>query len=201
MFGNISQSIWQYSLKYLRTFPECLTTFPGIFDYISWNVWLNSRNVWLHSPDFLATFSGKFEDIPRNIQLHFSQCLAIFPNFLAIFSGVFSDIPQNVWGHFLELLATFLEILHSFHSLYFPHSVPRSCFPGFMHSPYKLSTILFIKPIITFFWQRVKVLIKKDIWTLKNMILSGKYITNVVSIKKHFLGEYSFKFVCFCESC
>ena len=50
-----------------------------------------------------------FEDIPRNVQLHSPECLTIFP-------GIFGDIPRNI---------TFPP---------FPHSVLRSCIPGFIHN-------------------------------------------------------------------
>ena len=66
--------IFEYSLDFLRTFPEM---FGDIL-----------RNIWRHSPECLATFPGIF-DIPRNIWRHSPECLVTFPR-------IFGDIPRNI---------------------------------------------------------------------------------------------------------
>ena len=63
---------WQHS-------PECLATFPGMFDDIP-------RDIWRHSSECLATFSGMFDGIHWNIWRHSPECLATFP-------AMFSYIP------------------------------------------------------------------------------------------------------------
>ena len=97
-----------------------------------------------HSPEYLATFSGMFghipclttfpgmvEDIPRNVGGHSSECLATFP-------GMFGDILRNVWQH-------------SPHS---PHSVPRSCIPVFIHSPWNHRVSLDLQVVFWYMRQR-----------------------------------------------
>ena len=63
----------------------------------------------------LARFPGMFDNIPRNIWVHSSEYFATFPE-------MFEDIARIVWQH-------------SPYSLRFPHSVPCSCIPAFIHSP------------------------------------------------------------------
>ena len=112
------------------------------------------RNVWGHSPECLAPFPEMFGDISRNVWRHSPECLRTFP-------GMFGDIPRNVWGHSLECLATFLGIWHSPHSPRFPHSVPRSCIPGFIHSLHKSVSRIRLQrqrnthPPLTSSWYRV----------------------------------------------
>ena len=110
----------------------CLRTFLGMFSVIT-------QNFWGHSPECLAisplmfeviwSSSGIFEDIPwnacDNIWGHSPECLAVFP------------IPCNVWRHSLKSLRTFPRMFGDIHrsspySLHSPHSVPRSCIPGFI---------------------------------------------------------------------
>ena len=43
--------------------------------------------------------------------------------------------------------------------------------------------------------------LKKDLWTMKKMSFSGKYIAEMLSLKKFLVSECDFKLVCFCESC
>ena len=63
---------------------------------------------------------------------------------------MFDNIPWNVWRHSVECLTIFLGMLeeiprnvcvHSPHSPQSPHSVPRSCIPGFIDS--RLGNLLF----------------------------------------------------------
>ena len=88
------------------------------------------QNLWWYSPECLelfTTFRGMFGDIPQNDWWH-------SPEYLATFPGIFGDIPRNVWRHSPTCLATFPGIQHSPYSPRSPHSVPRSCIPGFIHS-------------------------------------------------------------------
>ena len=80
-------------------------TFPGMFGDIH-------RNIWRHFPECLATFLGIFGDIARNIWRH-------SPGYFRTFPGMFGHIPRNI---------TFPYSSRS------PHSVPRSCIPGFIDS-------------------------------------------------------------------
>ena len=114
MFGDISRNVWGHS-------PEYYATFPGMFEDIP-------RNVWRHSPECLGTFRGILGDIPRNIWGHSPKCLRTFP-------GMFEDIPRNAWGHSPECWR------HSPHSPRSPHSVSRSCIPGFIHSPINVNAL------------------------------------------------------------
>ena len=113
----------------LPTMPEdTLQMFEGI-----------SQNICQHSPKYFSTFPRIFSYIPRYVWLHSMECLATFPRMfgdiprkcLATFLRMFSNISWNVWGHSPECLATFPRIKHSSRS---PHSVPRSCITGFIHS-------------------------------------------------------------------
>ena len=84
----------------------------------------------------LGTFPGMFEDIPRSVwRGHSRECLETLP-------GMFEDIPRNARGHSPEYLKTFTEMFDDIsrnitycNSLCSPHSVPRSCILGFIHSP------------------------------------------------------------------
>ena len=105
---DIPWSIWGHS-------PECLVTFPEMFGDIL-------RNVLRHSPEYLATFPRMFCDIPRNVWGHSPEYLATFPR-------MFEEIPRNVWRHSPEYKIPP-------HSPRSTHSVPRSCIPVFIHSPY-----------------------------------------------------------------
>ena len=40
----------------------------------------------------------------------------------------------------------------------------------------------------------------KNLWTMKKMSFSGKYIAKMFSLKRLLVSEYDFKLVCFCES-
>ena len=42
---------------------------------------------------------------------------------------------------------------------------------------------------------------KRDIWAVKKMSFTGKYIAKMFSLKKFLANECIFKLVCFCESC
>ena len=109
------KSVWGH-------FSECLASLPRMFEDIP-------RNVWRYPPSRLRSSSGIFEDIPwnvcDNIWGHSPECLATFP------------IPCNVWRHSLKSLRTFPRMFGDIHrsspySLHSPHSVPRSCIPGFI---------------------------------------------------------------------
>ena len=96
-------------------------------------IFLYTKN-WQHSPECLATFPEMFGDIPRNVWWHSLEFLIAFP-------GIFGDIPRNVWLHSLKYLMTFPGIFGNVprnitfpHSPRSPHSVHRSCIPGFIHS-------------------------------------------------------------------
>ena len=65
MFDNIPRNVWlaqnvRLARNVWRHPPECLRTFPGMFDDIP-------RNVWRHSPECLTIFPGMLEDIPWNV--------------------------------------------------------------------------------------------------------------------------------------
>ena len=62
----------------------------------------------------MATFPRMFEDLSRNVWWHFPECLRAFPS-------MFDHISWNI---------TFR------HSPRSPHSVPRSCIHGFIHSQF-----------------------------------------------------------------
>ena len=79
------------------------------------------------STECFTTCHRLFSNILWIFRGHSPECLATFP-------GIFGDIPRNVWRHSLTCLATFPGIQHSPYSPRSPHSVPRSCIPGFIHS-------------------------------------------------------------------
>ena len=87
-----------------------------------------------HSPEYLATFSGMFGHIPRNVWGHSPECLGAF-------LGMFGNIPRNVWRH-------------SPHSPRSPHSVPRSCIPVFIHSPWNHRVSLDLQVVFWYMRQR-----------------------------------------------
>ena len=107
---------------------ECFIKCPRLFSNILWIVWE-------HTPECLATFPGISENIPQNVWRHSPECLRIFP-------GMFGDICWNVWGQSPECLRTFPGMFgditrnvweHSPYSPRYPHSVPCSCIPEFIH--------------------------------------------------------------------
>ena len=61
---------------------------------------------------------------------NFLECLATFP-------GMFEDISWNVWREIPRNI-TFPHFLRS------PHSVPRSCIPGFIRSPNRSLPLIFL---------------------------------------------------------
>ena len=121
------ESYYVHSSEIFHTFHRMFYNMPHITCHMPYIIF--PRNVWRHSPEYLATFLGMFEDIPRNVW-RTSECLRTFP-------GMFEGIPLNVWPHSSECLRTFPRIQHSPYSSRSPHSVPRSCIPGFIHSPNK----------------------------------------------------------------
>ena len=82
MFGDIPQNI-------LGHFPECLTTFHGMFVNITGMFAIIPRNVCQHSPECLARLPRMFGDIPQNFWGSSLECLAIF-------LGTFGNIPRNI---------------------------------------------------------------------------------------------------------
>ena len=106
MFYKMPQIIFEYSL-------DCLRTYPGMFGNVPWNIWE-------HSPECLETFSGMFENIPRNVWWHLLECLRTIPRMFENLPRNVGDITRNVWEH-------------SPYSPRYPHSVPCSCIPEFIH--------------------------------------------------------------------
>ena len=98
VFSNFHRNVQPHS-------PECLTTFPGMFDD-------TPRNVSGHSPKCLAIFPGMFEDILRNVWQYPLNVSGHSPEFLRILPGIFGDISRNItfpsFPEFSEFRSPFL---------------------------------------------------------------------------------------------
>ena len=76
----------------------------------------------------LSYFHSMFYKMPQIFFEYSLDCLRTFRK-------MFNDISRNVWRH-------------SPHSLRSPHSVPRSCIPGFIHSLTQLMITEFDKEFL-----------------------------------------------------
>ena len=123
----------------------------------------NNMKSWIDPASyFLKTHQeSKFEDIPWNVLQHSAERLRIFPTMFDYISPnvwgdslvclrtlprMFGHILQSIWGYSPDIWGHSLECLCNnpqkvlLHSLDYniyphsPHSVPRSCIPGFIRS-------------------------------------------------------------------
>ena len=126
---GVPQNLWWYS-------PECLATFPGMFEDIP-------RNIWRYSSEYLRTFRGMFGDIPRNTWRHSPEYnippiprfpLIPFPVtvFLIIYIAVFYQQSFNVTDFFMKqipLITSFIGVIIVIRTEICPFSFPS--FPSY----------------------------------------------------------------------
>ena len=122
--------------------PESCSTFPGIF----WNIPRNFK---------IITFPGILKEIPRNSIEHWTFLYSWFykqpensPESSWTFPGIFSNIARNLLQHSPKSENNNIPrnpSEHSPRSPYSPHSVPRSCIPGFINNHQQSAILQFCK--------------------------------------------------------
>ena len=140
--------MWYFD-KILRTFFIILDQYPLILFLfnciVKSSIFLSIlENLCQHSPESLLTFPRIFWNIPRNLFEIRRNLFKHYPESSSTFPGIFFNIPQN------DNIPRILQEIprnpseHSPRSPHSPHSVPRSCIPGFINS--------LKKPGFLFYW-------------------------------------------------